>query len=157
MDNLAKKIVIPVDGSKNSMRSLDYLYLIYGPKHKLDINLLYILPALPPLLTDKKTMDKRIRAKLKTVEKKNIQMAERILSEAKAALVKKDFDEESIKAVYKKVEMTTARDINNWVNTKQADSVLLTRRGRSDLKSFFMGSVTQRLLEYHTISPVWIV
>jgi hypothetical protein len=67
------------------MRSLDYLYLIYGPKHKLDINLLYILPALPPLLTDKKTMDKRIRAKLKTVEKKNIQMAERILSEAKAA------------------------------------------------------------------------
>jgi len=157
VDNLAKKIVIPVDGSKNSMRSLDYLYLIYGPKHKLDINLLYILPALPPLLTDKKTMDKRIRAKLKTVEKKNIQMAERILSEAKAALVKKDFDEESIKAVYKKVEMTTARDINNWVNTKQADSVLLTRRGRSDLKSFFMGSVTQRLLEYHTISPVWIV
>jgi len=61
LDNLAKKIVIPVDGSKNSMRSLDYLYLIYGPKHKLDINLLYILPALPPLLTDKKNGQKDSR------------------------------------------------------------------------------------------------
>ena len=40
MDNLTKKIVIPVDGSKNSLRSLDYLALIYGPKHKLDVNLL---------------------------------------------------------------------------------------------------------------------
>ena len=35
--------------------------------------------------------------------------------------------------------------------------MLLTRQGRSDLKSFFMGSVTQRLLEYHPICPVWII
>ena len=157
MDDISKKIVIPVDGSKNSLRSLDYLDFIYGSKHKLDINLLYILPALPPILTDKKTMDKRIRAKLKAVEKKNIQMAERILSEATAALVKKGFDEKSINAVYKKVEITAARDIVNWVNFKHADAVLLNRRGRGDLKSFFMGSVTQRLLEYHPLCPVWIV
>ena len=157
MDDISKKIVIPVDGSKNYLRSLDYLDFIYGSKHKLDINLLYILPALPPILTDKKTMDKRIRAKLKAVEKKNIQMDERILSEATAALVKKGFDEKSINAVYKKVEITAARDIVNWVNFKHADAVLLNRRGRGDLKSFFMGSVTQRLLEYHPLCPVWIV
>ena len=117
MDNLTKKIVIPLDGSKNSLRSLDYLAHIYGPKHRLDVNLLYVLPALPPILTDKKTMDKRIRAKLKVVEKKSIQMAERVLSEATAALVQKDFDEKSISAVYKKVDITTARDIYNWVNS----------------------------------------
>ena len=29
MDNLTKKIVLPVDGSMNSLRSLDYLDLIY--------------------------------------------------------------------------------------------------------------------------------
>jgi hypothetical protein len=75
IDNLTKKIVIPIDGSKNSLKSMDFLAHIYGPKHKLDVNLLYALPALPPILTDKKIMDKRIRAKLKVVEKKNIQMA----------------------------------------------------------------------------------
>ena len=157
MDNLTKKIVLPIGGSINSLRSLDYLDLIYGSRHKPDIDLLYILPALPPILTDKKTMDKRIKDKLKVVEKKNIQMAERILSEAKTALVKKGFEEKNINTAFKKVEITTARDIFNWVNSKHTDAALLNRRGRSDLKSFFMGSVTQRLIEYHPVCPVWIV
>ena len=84
-------------------------------------------------------------------------MAERILSEAKTDLVKKEFDKKRIDPVYKKVEITAARDIVNWVNFKHADAVLLNRRGRGDLKSFFMGSVTQRLLEYHPLCPVCIV
>jgi len=157
MVNLTKKIVVPIDGSINSLRSLDYIDLIYGSRHKPNIDLLYILPALPPILTDKKTMDKRIKDKLKVVEEKNIQMAERILSEATTALVKKGFEEKNINTVFKKVEITTARGIFNWVNSKHKDAVLLNRRGRSDLKSFFMGSVTQRLIDYHPVCPVWIV
>ena len=157
MDDLAKQIVIPVDGSKNSMRSFDYLDLIFGARQNIDINLLYIIPALPPILTDKETMDNRIQAKLKAVEKKNVQLAERLLSKAKAALMEKGFAEKRINTVYKKTEITTAKDINYWVNSRQVDAVLLTRRGRNDLKSFFMGSVTQRLLEYHPFCPVWVV
>jgi nucleotide-binding universal stress UspA family protein len=157
MDNISKKIVIPVDGSKNSLRSLDYLELIYGPEHKLDIDLLYVLPALPPILTDKKTIDKRIRAKLNTVEQKNIQMAEKILSRAKNDLINKKFDEKRINPVYKKVEITAARDIVNRINFKHTDAVLLARRGQRDLKAFFMGSITQRILEYHPLCPVWVL
>jgi len=157
VDDLAKQIVIPVDGSKNSMRSFDYLDLIFGARQNIDINLLYIIPALPPILTDKETMDNRIQAKLKAVEKKNVQLAERLLSKAKAALMEKGFAEKRINTVYKKTEITAAKDINYWVNSRQVDAVLLTRRGRNDLKSFFMGSVTQRLLEYHPFCPVWVV
>ena len=40
MEELARKIVIPVDGSKNSLRSFDYLEKMYGTKHNLDVGLL---------------------------------------------------------------------------------------------------------------------
>jgi nucleotide-binding universal stress UspA family protein len=157
VEDLNKQIVIPIDGSKNSMRSFDYLDLIFGYRQNIDIHLLYIIPALPPILTDKETKDERIRAELKVVEKKNVQLAERILAKAKAALMEKGFAEKRINTFYKKTEITTAKDINYWVNGRKVDAVLLTRRGRSDLKSFFMGSVTQRLLEYHPFCPVWVV
>lgn len=49
MDDSAKQIVIPVDGSKNSMRSFDYLDLIFGAKQNVAINLLHMMPALPPI------------------------------------------------------------------------------------------------------------
>jgi len=47
-------------------------------------------------------MDKTIRNRLQAVEQKNIQMAERILSEAKTVLVNKKFDEKRINSFYKK-------------------------------------------------------
>lgn len=157
MDNITKNVVIPVDGSRNSLKSLDYLNLMYGAEHKLQVSLLYILPALPPILTDPKTMDKRIRAKLKVVEKKNVQMAERILSEARAVLIKRGFDEKDIRVLYKKLEKSTARDIFNWANKKQVDAVLLTRRGQTNLETFFMGGTSSNLVNYCRDCPVWIL
>ena len=59
METLTKKIVIPVDGSKNALKSLDYLELIYGQKHNMDVHLFYVLPPLPPILTDEEIKDKK--------------------------------------------------------------------------------------------------
>ncbi len=81
MKNLTKNVVIPIDGSKNSLKSMEYLNLMYGDEHKLQVSLLYILPALPPILTDPKTMDKRIRTKLRVVEKKNVQVNQLLLKQ----------------------------------------------------------------------------
>lgn len=67
MEDLTKSIVIPLDGSKNSLRSLEYINLIYGPGHNLEVTLIHILPSLPPILTDNKSMDKKTRARLKSV------------------------------------------------------------------------------------------
>ncbi|MBU4463677.1 MAG: universal stress protein, partial [Proteobacteria bacterium] len=67
MEELKKSIVIPIDGSKNSLRSLDYLNLMFGPEHKMHVHLLYVIPSLPPLLTDDKTMDRKLRSALASV------------------------------------------------------------------------------------------
>ena len=157
MKDLTKNIAIPLDGSKNSLRSLDYINLIYGPSHNLEVSIIYILPSLPPILTDNKSIDKKTRAKLKSVEKKNEEMAEQILSEAKNILLNKGFNEERIKTYYQKRGITIAQDICNWASIKQVDTILLTKRGRTEIKSFFMGEVSARLVEYHKNNPVWIL
>lgn len=157
MKNLTKKIVIPTDGSKNALKSLDYLDLIYGPEHNLDVTLFHVLPSLPPILADEITMDKELWVKRSDVEKKNKLNAEKILEKAKTMLIKKGFHEERITTIFQKKEASTALDIYNWAYREKVDTVLLTRRGRTDLDTFFMGTISSRLVHYCVDCPVWIL
>jgi nucleotide-binding universal stress UspA family protein len=157
MAELTKMIAIAVDGSENALRSFDYLDLMYGPHHNIEVNIFYVLPSLPLTLTEDPTMDLETAAKLKAVRAKNIRMAERILVEAKTALVHKGFPEERIKTSYLKKKMSVAHEICVWAESKLADAVLMTTRGRSRLEAFFMGEVASRTLEHCRVCPVWIV
>ncbi|MGD9041504.1 MAG: universal stress protein [Desulfobacteraceae bacterium] len=157
MRDLTKKIVIPVDGSKNALKSLDYLDLIYGPGHDLDVTFFHVLPFLPQLLTDEKTFDKELWLKQSDLEKKNAQIAERILEEVQTVLIKKGFKKERITTIFQKMQMSTARDICNWAYKEKVDAVALTRRGRTDLETFFMGAISSKLVHYCADCPVWIL
>jgi len=160
MGNLTKEIVVPVDGSKNSLRSLEYLHLIYGPEYNLNISLFHVLPSLPRVLTEDKAKDRElrdIRTRLKYIEEKNIHMAKEILTDAKTALLVKGFKEENVETFYQKMEFTIPRDIYFWARGKQVDAVVVGRRGRSDLQTFFMGEVADKLVECCEECPLWIV
>jgi nucleotide-binding universal stress UspA family protein len=152
-----RMIVMPVDGSENALRSLDYVRLIYSPAEHLELVILYVLPTLPRLLTEDKTVDAETAQKLKVIENKNLSMAERILDEAKSALMAKGFSEKQIRTVYRKRETGIAQDICRWAEAKQADAVLITTRGRSRLEAFLMGEISSKLLDYCRVCPVWIV
>jgi nucleotide-binding universal stress UspA family protein len=157
MTDLTKMLTIPVDGSENALLSLDYLQLIYGNRHNLEVTLKYVLPSLPPLLADDRSMDRETATKLKAIENKSIRMAEKILTQAKNLLIDKGFDEDRVQTVYKKKESGIAQDICQWVESKRGDAVLISSRGRSRLEAFFMGEVSSKLLEYCRVCPVWIV
>jgi len=157
MTELSKMIVIPVDGSENALRSLDYLHLMYGNKHNLEVALKYVLPSLPPVLADNRSLDRETATKLKIIQNKSIRLAEKILTQAKNHLIQKGFDSERVQTVYKKKELGIAQDICHWVESKRADAVLISSRGRSRLEAFFMGEVSSKLLEYCRVCPVWIV
>ncbi|MCG6916186.1 MAG: universal stress protein [Deltaproteobacteria bacterium] len=157
MTELSKMVVLPVDGSENALRSLDYLHLIYGSKHNLEVTLKYVLPSLPPILADNRSMDRETATKLKAIENKSIRLAEKILTQAKSFLIEKGFDGERVQTLYRKKELGIAQDICQWVESKRADAVLISSRGRSRLEAFFMGEVSSKLLEYCRVCPVWIV
>jgi nucleotide-binding universal stress UspA family protein len=157
MTELPKMVVVPVDGSENALKSLDYLSLIYGNKHNVEVNLKYVLPTLPPILEDDSAMKREIAQKLQTVKNKSIRVGERILKQAQKFLVEKGFNEELVKTVQRKRERGVALDICNWAESNRADAVVISTRGRSRLETFFMGAVSSKLLEYCRVCPVWIV
>jgi nucleotide-binding universal stress UspA family protein len=84
-------------------------------------------------------------------------MAQRLLKAAKHKLVNIGFAEESVEAVFRKIELGIARDIVNWSQKKQADAVILSTHGRSRLEAFFTGKIANKVLEYSRICPVWMV
>ena len=141
MAELTKMIAIAVDGSENALRSFDYLDLMYGPHHNIEVNIFHVLPSLPLTLTEDPTMDHETAEKLKAVKARNIRMAEHILTEAKYTAIHKGFPEDRIKTIYLKKKMSVAHEICVWAEGKLADAVLMTTRGRSRLEAFFMGEV----------------
>jgi nucleotide-binding universal stress UspA family protein len=148
-------IIVAVDGSEDSLEALAYLDLIYRPKHKLEVQILYILPSLPPILVADQGRQTKMR--VLDIQRKNLEMAERIVSEAKDILLEKGFQEEHIQGVYRKKQIGTARDICNFAGDKGADALIVTRRGRSRLDAFLSGEISSKILDYCLTCPVWVV
>jgi nucleotide-binding universal stress UspA family protein len=157
MEELTKKIVIPLDGSKNALKSLDYVEQMFGTEHPLNLSLINIMPSSPPMLMDDKTIDKETYAQMTSGDKRVVNKAERLLREGKSALITKGFSENRIEAIYRKKERGIARDVCTWADRKMVDAVLISRRGQSDLETLFMGRVSESLVEHCTDRPVWIV
>ena len=153
--DFAKMIVVGVDGSENALQSLDYLNLVFGPKHLMEVVLLHVLPTLPQILVADDDRPSKLR--LVAVEKKSILMGEEILAEAKGALLRKGFKEDHIDTVHRKKRIGVARDVCNFAANRKADSVLISAKGRSRLEAFFSGEVANKILDYCRACPVWVV
>ncbi len=154
---LQKMIVVPVDGSENALKSLDYINLVFGPQHNLKTTLFYVLPRLPTILLEESKKDGETLKKLRDLDSRSTEMAEHLLTLAKNRLIEKGFAEAAVEAVFRKIEVEIARDIINWSEKKRADAVIITTRGRSRLETFFMGEIAAKVLEYCRVCPVWMV
>jgi tetratricopeptide (TPR) repeat protein len=119
--------------------------------------LFYILPYLPSIISDDGTIDAHSWSKIRATEKKSVQMAERILTEARAALIEMGFEEERIQSFYRKKEKDVALDTCQWFQNKKADAIFMSRHGRTGLENFFMGEISNKMVEHCQSCPVWIV
>jgi nucleotide-binding universal stress UspA family protein len=152
-----KSICVPIDGSDNAKRSLDYLSLLFGNDHPLKVTLLYILPTLPPFLVDEQRKDPSVSKKLKAVESKNIEVAQKYLSEAKAVLVDKGFGNDAVETIYKQKERGISKDICQFSDKSAVDAVMVSTKGRTRIQSFFMGEISANLLENCPQNPIWLL
>jgi len=154
---IQKMIVIPVDGSQNAMKALDYIDLMFGPRHNLNVSLVYIIQRLPRIVVEESRKDRDARKQLEGIEKRNIEMAEKLLKESKERLIKVGFTPKTVEAVFRQIEVGVARDICSWAERKQADAIVVSFRGKSRLEAFFLGEVAAKILEYSRVCPVWMV
>ncbi|MGD8254663.1 MAG: hypothetical protein PVF48_09745, partial [Syntrophobacterales bacterium] len=109
-EDLTRMIVVPVDGSENSLISLEYLNTLYGADNNVEVKLFYVLPQLPPILQEEQTKSPEVAQKIKAIENKNLRRAEKILAKARDMLVSKGFAEDRIEAIYQERRVGVARD-----------------------------------------------
>jgi nucleotide-binding universal stress UspA family protein len=157
VDDIQKRIIVPVDGSENALKSLDYINLLFGPEHNIKTTLFYVMPRLPPILVEEIKKSKETVNQLQDIESRNTEMAERLLKAAKDRLLDMGFSKETVEAVFRKVEVGIARDIVHWSEKKKADAIFITTRGRSRLETFFLGEIAAKVLEYCRVCPVWML
>ena len=135
-----KKILVPLDGSKNSMRGLDEgIYL--ARQCQATITGLYVVPLSKP----------RTNSQISYVEKYLLNNASKFMSKAKKRAAQNGilFDD---KVVYG----DEGPKITNFAENKSYDIIIIGSRGMSSLKEAFLGSTSNFVLHKSKI-PVLII
>ena len=156
MENLKKSITIPLDGSDNALKSIDYTSTLFDQDHNLEINTIHVISSLPFLITDETSIDKDVLASISRAEARHLIRAKRLLDKTKKKLIAKGYHEEKVKTIDMKQEPGIAHEICRWAPVKKTDALVVSRRGKTDLENFLFRRVSSNVIEYCKNSPVWI-
>lgn len=135
-----KKILVPLDGSKNSLRGLDEgIYL--ARQCQATITGLYVVPLAKP----------KTDSQISYVEKHLLNNAAKFMSKAKKRAAQNGILFED-KVVYG----DEGPKIINYADTKSFDIIIIGSRGLGSLKEAFLGSTSNYVLHKSKV-PVLIV
>ncbi|MCA9813105.1 MAG: universal stress protein [Nitrosarchaeum sp.] len=135
-----KKILVPLDGSTNSMRGLDEAIYLARQCHA-TITGLYVVPLSKP----------NTNSQISYIEKYILKNASQFMSRAKKRSAQNgiDFSDEVMYG-------DEGKEIIRYVNNKKFDILVIGSRGQSELKEVFLGSTSNYVL-HKTQIPVLIV
>ena len=135
-----KKILVPLDGSKNSTRGLDNAISIARACHA-TVTGIYILPVYPRNLID------AVLPSLMHPEK----TAKKFLADAKKRAAQKGILFKS-----KIIWGSPTYEIEQMTKTKKFDLIVIGARGMGSVKELFLGSVSNAIVHKSKI-PVMVV
>lgn len=154
MSTPMKCFLLPIDGTADSLRPIEFLSRLYTPA-KINLILSYFLPPLPPvyygIAADSPEMLKRRREVMASRE----QNTRRIFDEARKALLKAGFSRELIVEYVQQREMAVAKHACLLADTRKVDAILVQKRVSSSLEGFLRGNSTSALLRHCLTSPIW--
>ena len=135
-----KKILVPLDGSKNSMRGLDEAIYLARQCHA-TVTGLYVIPLSKP----------RTDSQISYIEKYLLQSASKFLSKAtkRSAQNGIDFSEDVVYG-------DEGPKIIKYATSKKFDIIVIGSRGMSSIKEAFLGSTSNYVMHKSKI-PVLIV
>ncbi len=155
---MGHNVLIAMDESENALRAADFVCRHFTPDH--GITLMSVIPDTAALcamnspgLTPYFMSQKQAFCELEDKKKEIVALA---MEQAKARLVSAGFPEGAITIKVKNLKEGIARDILSEA-VKGYDTVVLGRRGGGGMKKFLMGSISQKVVNGLTETPVILV
>jgi len=146
-------VLIAVDGSRNSLRAVEYAGRVFAPNPEARLVLFHILPAISRMNLDKKevkTIDTRKAERpdlaglyWRLEDEKRIG---KFFGEAAEVLTQAGVQPEQIKSKFSVRKGEIADAILEEVELGHYETLVLGRRGLSRVREFFMGSVSTELV-----------
>lgn len=145
---MERKILIAIDDSENAMRGVEFVAESFGPTHSVTLfSVVLDTPAIcdlnSPGLTPYFMSQKAAFCELEDQQK---DLMTKAIREAREFLLKSGFEEENITVKIEGKNKGVARGIIDEANSGY-DLIVLGRRGLSGIKEFFLGSISQKVLQ----------
>jgi nucleotide-binding universal stress UspA family protein len=147
------KLLIPVDGSEGAMRAVQYVADTFGHIPELKITLLHILPELPPSMWDDghilNETERQERQELITDwENQEEKPWEAILAQARDKLIQAGIAAEALSIKYQPRYSDIADDILDEAELEGCSTIAIGRHGMTGPMKFFMGSVSNQVVNH---------
>ena len=156
---MAQNILVTIDESDNSLRAVNYVAKIIQPEDR--VTLFSVLPSPtgaceledPSLIT---LFDKN-KAAFCAIEDRREETIKEFMKKAKKILIDSNARARNIKIKIIKQEINVAKDILKESQENKYDNIVMGRRGLSGIKEFFLGSVSQKVVQFAKDTAVTIV
>jgi nucleotide-binding universal stress UspA family protein len=146
---MAKKILVAVDESKNSMKAVEYVAKSMQPAGT--VTLLGVIPDATaacdldgPSLTPLFKQSKKAFCAIEDTKKDHLK---EFMEKAKKVLVEAGYPSKNVTVKIRKKKSGIARDILKEAQRGKYTTLVLGRRGLSAIKEFLFGSVSHKVVQ----------
>jgi nucleotide-binding universal stress UspA family protein len=153
---MSRSILVAVDGSENGYKAMTTLGDLLKDHADLDLILLHCVPQLAGLLPGELVLGLERTSRLSSSDQE--QVGRIVFGECRRRLVEKGFPESRIHSRLKAESLDPAEDIQAEASLAEGiRTIAVGRRGRSQLETLLLGSVSNKVALYARHHAVWIV
>lgn len=163
--SLSIRILVAVDGSKDSTRAVKYVGRLLHSTPGVNVMLFHVLNPLPPVFREhggsedpvrEEQLGKQLRKDRKTWYRKEQKLESKILSKAHETLERTGFPASGVRLKFG-YEDDVVGTILEEARKGRFQTIVVGRHGVSGLKKLFFGGITRKLLQQATGYAVWVV
>ncbi len=154
MQTLPKCLLLPIDGTHESLRPVAFISRLYPPS-EVNLILCYFSAPFSPAYSGAAPSVPQLQRKKREFFQERQQDARRIFDHARQVLLKEGFSEQLIQEHIQQREMSVAKQACLLADIRKVDAVLVQKRVTSSLEGFIRGDSASALLQHCLSSPVW--
>lgn len=142
---LWNQILLAYDNSQQALRAVEYVGQMFGQVDNVKVIIFGVYDKVPEHDMEDTVFTDQVRARISVLEREK-EKGRNNLDEAKKLLLRKGFSEDQVKVKYIEKKKSVAKDIIDEVKSGGYGTVVLGRKGVSNLAGMLFGSVSSGVI-----------